>query len=71
MIRIRLAAIVPCIILIIFGSWLMLDGFVSIIMYFHQQWYEHAIRIVRLRIGIILICLAEPIARYIIKGRLP
>jgi hypothetical protein len=40
--------------ILLIGVWLMLDGIVSIVIYWPQHWYEHAIRIVRIILGIIL-----------------
>ena len=45
-------------VLLMIGAYLVADGVGSIVVYRHQHWYEHAVRVVRAGCGAVLVFLA-------------
>lgn len=41
--------------LIVAGGWIAVDGIGSIAVYWQQKWYEQAIRVIRVGVGLALI----------------
>jgi hypothetical protein len=39
------------------GAWIIIDGLGSMILYRKQAWYEHAVRVLRIIAGILVIFL--------------
>jgi hypothetical protein len=44
-------------VVVLISAWYIFDGVVSLIMYSHQHWYEQAIRVVRIILAVVVICI--------------
>jgi hypothetical protein len=42
-------------VLVLISAWYIFDGIVSLIMYWHQHWYEQAFRVVRTLLAFVVI----------------